>query len=387
MFSPIHFFVVAVCLITCFYVFLIALYISGWLKLKAWKPVTTYIPKTPVTLIIPARNEANNIANCLNSVLAQRFPPELLEVVVVDDFSTDNTADIVETFAVHHPHIRLIRLQEVLTDSKPLNSYKKKAIQTAIGLSRNELIVTTDADCTALPEWLKTLTAFYEDLSPQLIAAPVCFSGEQSFFERFQTLDFIGMMVSTGASAHLGLGSMCNGANIAYTRQAFNAVNGFAGIDHLASGDDMLLMAKIQDAFPGRVLFLKNSDATVYTFPQTGIIAFANQRIRWASKSAQYQDKQMTLYLAFVFLFNASLLLNFGLWVSGYRLAGTLLAGQLAAKFLVDFIYLSIGAHFFNRSKLLWLFLPAQVLHIFYIVLIGILGNLGKYNWKGRVVR
>jgi len=383
----IFFLIAAVCFLTCFYCFLIGTYIAGWLRLSVWKTSPQFKPQTTVTLIVPARNEAAVITTCLQSIVSQHYPVELLEVIIVDDYSTDATAGIVQEWVKQYPHIQLLRLQEHLPDSTPLNSYKKKAIQTAIGLSRNELIITTDADCFASPDWLLNITAFYEEHRPKMIAAPVCFTHEQTFFERFQTLDFIGMMVSTGASVHLGLAGMCNGANLAYTRQAFKDVNGFAGIDHLASGDDMLLMAKITERFPKQTLFLKNYEATVFTTPQPTLSTFANQRIRWASKSAQYQDKRITLYLAFVFLFNVSLLLNFGLWLTGFSVAGHLLAAQLLAKLIADFTYLGVGAHFFNRSKLLWLFLPAQVLHILYIVLIGILGNLGKYTWKDRVVR
>lgn len=375
-------------LLALFYCLLIGIYVAGWLHLPTWQTTAaTPLPQTPISVIIPARNEAVHIETCLRAILAQQYPPHLLEIIVVDDHSTDNTADIVQNLAQQHPQIKLLQLKAFLPDANVVNAYKKKAIETAIGMSSHELIVTTDADCFAQAQWLPTLAAFYEQYKPQLIAAPVCFTHEQSFFERFQTLDFMGMMVSTGASVHWQLANMCNGANLAYTRKAFDAVNGFAGIDHLASGDDMLLMAKINKQFPGKLRFLKNHRATVFTYAQPTVADFVQQRIRWASKTGQYQDKRIIFFLASVFLFNVSLVLNIGLCLIGFTEICTVLAVQLGVKFVADFIYLGVGAHFFGRCKLLWLFLPAQLLHIAYIVVIGIWGNLGKYQWKGRQVK
>lgn len=373
--------------LTVLYALLLGMYVAGWLSLPQWKPPANYEPATTISLLIPARNEENKIAASLQSVVSQRYPASLLEVVVIDDHSTDQTAQIVQTWAQQYPHIKLIRLQDILPQAEQLNAYKKKAIETAIGQTSGKLIVTTDADCFTQPLWLHTIAAFFETHHLQMIAAPVCFAQEQSFFERFQTLDFFGMMVSTGATLHWRLGAMCNGANLAYTRQAFNAVQGFKGIDHLASGDDMLLMAKIMLHYPNAVKFLKNAEATVYTTAQPTLSAFVNQRVRWASKSAQYQHKQTTLFLAIVFFFNLSILVNGVLLAVGKTAFLPLLLVQLLFKFIADWVYLYVGARFWGRGSLLWWFLPAQPLHLLYIVVIGLWGNVGKYTWKGRVVR
>jgi cellulose synthase/poly-beta-1,6-N-acetylglucosamine synthase-like glycosyltransferase len=107
------------------------------------------------------------------------------------------------------------------------------------------LIVTTDADCIASPAWLRTIVAFYETFDPVLIAAPVTFFSKGTFFDIFQSLDFMALQGITGATIHKKFHAMCNGANLAYTKKAFDEVGGFTGIDNIASGDDMLLMHKI----------------------------------------------------------------------------------------------------------------------------------------------
>src|ERR1051325_6616279 len=117
----------------------------------AWKKIPAFSPKnfkrwegnTKVTVIIPARDEKDNILQCLGSLARQTYPAELLEIIVVNDHSTDNTEELVRNFSA--VNVTLINLSEY-TGGMRLNSYKKKAIEVAIAASSGELIVTTDAD-------------------------------------------------------------------------------------------------------------------------------------------------------------------------------------------------------------------------------------------------
>ena len=138
-------------------------------------------------------------------------------------------------------------------------------METAIGLAKGNLIVTTDADCIVQPEWLQTIASYYEEFGPVFIAAPVVYTNPlhgDSFFKKllkiFQSLDFITLQGITGASVYKKFHNMCNGANLAYEKKVFNEVGGFEGIDQIASGDDMLLMHKIQKIYPGRIQYLKS---------------------------------------------------------------------------------------------------------------------------------
>ncbi|MEZ4884269.1 MAG: glycosyltransferase [Chitinophagales bacterium] len=355
-----------------------------------WKPQQKSTPfKTTVCVLIPARNEEEHIINCLRAILEQRYPIDLLQIIVIDDFSTDKTADLVEYLAERVPNLQLLRLADMVTEEerKSLNSFKKKALELAIAQSQQELMVTTDADCVMNPLWLQTIVGYFEETRPQLIAAPVCYKEEQNFAQRFQSLDFMGMMVSTGASVHLGIADMSNGANMAYTRAAFETVNGFEGIDHIASGDDMLLMTKIAQKFPNQIRFLKNLDATVYTYPQPDWASFVQQRLRWASKSAQYKDKRIIFFLVAVYLFNISIFFNLiaGIFWNADLLQLFLL--QFVLKSIFDFAYLRTACRFFNRNELLSLFLPAQLAHILYIIVIGVWSQFGQFEWKGRKVK
>ena len=128
------------------YVLLILYYWRSWVSIPDFSlPTSEFKPSTKITVIIPARNEEENIASCLDSICNQSYPSNLFEVLVVDDHSTDNTAAIVKSY--ERKNVKLISLKDFVQDA--LNSYKKKAIEIAIAQSTGELIVCTDADCFA----------------------------------------------------------------------------------------------------------------------------------------------------------------------------------------------------------------------------------------------
>ena len=169
-------------------------------------------------------------------------------------------------------------------------------------------------------------------------------------------------------------------------REAFEEAGGYTGIDQVSSGDDLLLMHKISKQGKGVVQYLKCRDAVVYTYAQPTLSQFLAQRFRWTSKSRHYTDVKIKLNLLLVYLFNLALLVTFFLALFSPFYLGIFLFSFLG-KMIVEFAFLSQVTAFFNSRKLLWLFLPAQVLHVFYIVIVGALGNFIKPLWKGRRIR
>jgi cellulose synthase/poly-beta-1,6-N-acetylglucosamine synthase-like glycosyltransferase len=179
---------------------------------------------------------------------------------------------------------------------------------------------------------------------------------------------------------------MCNGANLAYEKKVFYEVNGFEGIDQIASGDDMLLMHKIQKVYPTKTMFLKSPEIIIETKPAATLKEFFNQRIRWASKAGKYTDKKIISVLILVYLLNAWI---FILAISSFFFtkAFFLFLISIALKTIVELFFLYPVAKFFNKQKLLWWFIPAQPFHILYTLIAGWLGNFGSYEWKGRKVK
>jgi cellulose synthase/poly-beta-1,6-N-acetylglucosamine synthase-like glycosyltransferase len=357
-----------------FYALLIFYYWQNWRAIPVFTP--GHQSKTSISIIIPARNEEENINGLLQSLQRQDYPKTLFEVIVVDDNSTDATTELVKKFA----DVKLIQLKE-----EGINSYKKKAIETGIAAATGELIITTDADCIAGPKWLSTIAAFKEEKKSVFIAAPVVINCNSSIVQLFQAMDFMVLQGVTGAAVYKKQLSMCNGANLAYERKVFYEVNGFSGVDHIASGDDMLLMHKIWKQHPDKIHYLKSKETIVSTQPMKTWKAFFNQRIRWASKATGYNDKRIFAVLLLVYLFNLSfvVLTVAGFFCSYYWLY---LAGLWVAKTIIEFPFFISLANFFNKQSAIRLFFFFQPLHILYTVLSGLFGQFGKYEWKGRKV-
>ncbi len=349
---------------------------------RAWQAIPLYEPSSfpasiHISVIIPARNEEKNIGALLSSLDNQEYNRNFFEVIVVDDHSTDQTASIVRQF----PSVKLIQLRD-----NNINSYKKKAIETGITAAAGDLIVTTDADCVVAEKWLLTIASFKEDRKAKFVSAPVSINCNSSIVQVFQAMDFMVLQGITGAVAERRQMSMCNGANLAYERDVFYEVSGFSGIDQIASGDDMLLMYKIAQRHPHDLHYLKSPSAIVSTQPAITWKEFFQQRIRWASKAAKYQDKRILPVLALVYLFNLLFVLlligtfwnlDFGIWA----------LVLLVAKTLVELPLFCSVAQFFNKPWAIRWFFFFQPLHIIYTIAAGLFGQFGKYEWKGRKVR
>ncbi len=371
-------------LLTSAYVMLMLAYIKGWATQSDFVLPLIYKPHTRVSVIIPARNESQNIGACIESILGQKYPEDLFEIIVVDDHSEDYTVGVVDEYTDRN--VRCIKLSDIVGPGNAINAYKKAALAAGIAHSNGELIVTTDADCVAPNAWLMHLAAMYELHNPAMIVAPVIYSAKSTPIHLFQLIDFMGMQGVTAAAHRLGLGNMSNGANLAFSRVAFMRVKGYEGTEHLASGDDYLLLMKIKKAYPNGVAYLKSPKAIITTAPQPDWASFLGQRIRWASKSGKYNDMRLTLILLLVYLFNFSLL---ALGIGGFftpelwYIAGLM----LTTKIVAELVFIIPVAWFFRKEWTLGYFPLLQPLHVIYIVLAGFLGFLGGYKWKGRRVK
>jgi cellulose synthase/poly-beta-1,6-N-acetylglucosamine synthase-like glycosyltransferase len=366
-------------LFTGVYLLLLLYLIKGWNALRR-PDIKTFGFTTKVTVLAAARDEEERIHLTIEDILAQDYPKELTEIIIVDDHSTDRTSAIITSYAARG--VQLLQLKE----DKPLNSYKKKAIAKAIKLSEGELMVATDADCRMGNKWLSTIVGYYEKENPVMISSPVSYFEEKSLFERMQALEFY-YLIGIGA-AFIGnrRASTCNGANLAYRKDVFYEVGGFKGIDDLASGDDELLLQKVAQRFPGRIGFLKSYNAVVYTHAKHTLKEFMQQRRRWASKSVKYKDKKVVAFVVCIWLFNVSLVVNLCLGMYNVYFF-KLVALQLLLKYVFELAYLLPISTFFKRSKLVLLLIIIIPVHVVYFIYIGLLGNSGTYMWKGREVR
>jgi cellulose synthase/poly-beta-1,6-N-acetylglucosamine synthase-like glycosyltransferase len=327
-----------------------------------------------ISVIVAARNEEKNLPLLLDALQRQSYPSEFFEVIVVDDFSTDATMQLARNYPAKN-----VRVLQPFTKG----SSKKKAIETGVQAARGELVITTDADCIPGKNWIRSIQDFYARSQAAFIAAPVQYEHDESLWQSFQALDFLTLQGITAASVSTGFHAMCNGANLAYRKQAFIDVKGYEGIDSIATGDDMLLMYKIREMAPDKVFYLKNREAIVRTQPMYRLRDFIMQRKRWASKTLVYDDQRIIAILVFVYLFNCffPVLLLTGFFNPLYWLAAT---GFWILKTVIEAPFVYSVSKFYGEQKLMRYFFLFQPLHIFYTVALGLISQFGRYEWKGR---
>jgi cellulose synthase/poly-beta-1,6-N-acetylglucosamine synthase-like glycosyltransferase len=349
-------------------------YWQSWRKLPYFSP--TLKSETHISIIIAARNEEKNIAALLKAIQQQTYPPSLFETIVVDDGSTDSTAEIVKQFS----SVRL------LINPKTSSAHKKQAISTGINAAGGEVIVTTDADCIPPPRWLETIAAFYASENVVAFAAPVFVESKGSFIEDLQSMDFVVLQGITGATMQNGSMIMANGANLVYEKAAFEKVGGFSGIDKIASGDDMLLLYKISKAFPSKVKYLLSKEAIVRTPALPDFKTFLQQRMRWAGKSLHYDDKRILPVLILVLLLNLSfpVLLLAGFFNVQFWF---ILLGAWIFKSLAELPFYVSVARFFEKHQNILKFFLMQPFHIAYTIGIGLFSQLLPTHWKGRKLK
>ena len=366
------------------YGILLALYaILIWVCLYYFLNIPIYVEgikaHVPVSIIIAARNEEGKIEHCISSLLLQAYPKEFMEIIVVDDQSTDGTAESVARFA--ESGVRLISIAHEDTVYG-----KKAAIAKGISASKGELIMVTDADCVMQNKWVSTIAGFYQEKGSVFIASPVQLHAPNSFLELFQSLDFVSLQGITAAGVHVGILNMCNGANLAYTKSAFECVRGFEGIDKLPTGDDMLLMEKMSAAFPGKVHYCLSPEAIVKTSPALGLNEFIHQRIRWASKSTAYSSSFMKSTLLLVYLVNVGFVAMMILAMAAPDYLKLMFVFWML-KTVIEIPFMLCVTSFYKSKKLILWFPFMQPFHAVYTVVAGFFGWVGKYDWKKRKVK
>ncbi|MEQ8706736.1 MAG: glycosyltransferase [Phaeodactylibacter sp.] len=361
------------------YFLLIHWVLRHWNALPVFEAVTD-LPSPSTTVLVAARNEAANISLCLRALSRQSYPAGRLQIVVIDDHSTDATAAIV---AQHpFPNLTLLRL--------PDGRYgKKAALELGAATTQSAIILTTDADCQPPTDWVWHQVQHLQSGQLNASTGPVVLTGTDSALFRFQALDMAGMMVLTAVGLRTNTWTLGNGANLAYYRAAFEEVGGYTGNRATASGDDIFLIAKINTLHPYQVQFLKNANAAVPTPAAPGWRAFFRQRLRWGTKNAAAPASAgTTLALGIAFLLSWSIVLSPLLFFWVGKVALLLFVLLLALKSWADYHLLKTASRFFGQPRLLKSFAVSELLHIAYIALTGIASLLiRQYRWKGRTVR
>jgi cellulose synthase/poly-beta-1,6-N-acetylglucosamine synthase-like glycosyltransferase len=342
---------------------------------------TGELPEEFVSVIISFRNESENILTSLKSISSQDYPLEKFEVIYVDDSSTDDSyKKIVET-----PKPSNIKILKV--SNPPLKkAFKKKAISFGIENAKGEIIVTTDADCSHKPRWLRILLSGF-DSNTGFISGSVNFNQSDSIFSKIQSLEFAGLILAGGALIENGNPTICNGANLAFRKSLFNKLKGYQDQIHLSSGEDELFMQKISAETNFKVKFCWDKEVVVSTNPASNWSSFLQQRQRWASKGLFYRNKSLVLKLVLIYLFYIGINIQIILSVLISYVFFISMVLSITLKFLIEHKILSKGIDFLFPRHLMKHFLLTEIFQIFYLTLAGFLGVIGNYKWKDRKLK
>ena len=322
------------------------------------------------TVIVAARNEEENIEECMESLNKLDYPGNKLEIILVDDYSTDSTEKIIKDFIVDKPKFKLI---------KPEKDFgvvvgKARAIANAIEIAKGEIILTTDADCQVSPSWAKTMSSYFKE-----DVAMVCGYTNQkqkNIFEGVQDVDFIYLLTVAGGAINLGKPLSAIGNNMSYRKSAYYEVGGYANIPFSVTEDFQLLMAinKLKDY---RIIYPLDTEALVTSKPCPDIKTLYRQKKRWAVGGLNSR-------------LDGLLVISTGFWATLFTLLIPFFYSATAMYILFFKVFTDFFMIYFVYQKLKLKFIYAnfigfQIYLTIYFVVISI--NLlfsRKVYWKGR---
>lgn len=324
------------------------------------------------SIIVAARNEEKNIARLLDSLSQLDYPEEKFEIIVVDDRSTDSTKKIADIGAAHHSNLKVISILKNETEMP----HKKNALRTGIAVARFDYLAFTDADCVVPQLWLKRLSEHFTD-DAGIVAgySPFEFTERNGLFPSFLRYEELKGSLYAAAATGNGTPYLCTGRNLAYRKKAYDEVGGFEKIKHSVSGDDDLFLQLVSRATSWNARYMTDPDSYVRTVPPATFSAFVHQRARHISASKHYNPTiKLSLGLFHLHLFICLI----GLFVAPLWSIIFFLVRMNA-----DAAIIARGKEVFDEDCSVIEFFRNELLLIIYTILIGPMGFMKKYEWKG----
>ena len=347
--------------------------ITGWIKAMGIN-VPGVVKEKFISVIVAFRNEEATIGRLIDNLQEQEYPRDKFEVVLINDHSEDNSVSVI------NESLRGPISSKLMNNATP---GKKSALTKGIRHSVGTIMVTTDADCRMGKDWLRSINNSFYDESVKMTFGPVKFQTDDTLFSTMQAIEFSSLIGSGAATAAFGFPTLCNGANLAFTKDVFTETGGYDGNEHIASGDDEFLMRKIEAKYPGGIRFNNSPDSLVTTTPQQTLNEFLNQRLRWAGKWRYHDGTNSKLLAVYIFLFHLSVLV-LPFFVLMGDISVYILLGLLVAKAVVEL--------FFLRPVCTWLkvrwswvaFIILQLVYPIYAVGVALAALFKTPFWKGR---
>lgn len=330
--------------------------------------------QVPLTLIICARNEEKNIEMCLNSLLKQNYVLQKVQLILINDNSTDSTVyraeHILKSSGLNY---------KIITNQQQKG--KKQSITYAMQFATNELIVLRDTDTFTLSKgWLQSISDFYQNTSADLIIAPIALANYSGIFWALQAIENNVLALAACGSSFYKKPFLCNGANLIFTKSIFQKTKGYASHLNIASGDDIFFLEDVKKIEGSKIAYLKSKQALVYTYPTFSFKELILQKTRWASKVKLNKNKLNRVLSFFSFVVNLAWLIC--LVCVNFPEHKTMCLLFIFLKLFIDILLLFLASSFIKNKNLLWFSLPVGFIYPVYAGIVGIAALLVKPKWK-----
>lgn len=339
-------------------------------------------PRLTFDILIAARNEELTLPGLFESLAKLSYPKELYTITVINDRSTDKTAQVLKELQKKHTNLSIITVEHTTEGISP----KKHAISLGINATSNDIIVSTDADSIVKPEWLSTMATYFEGNEHLGLLQGITKYAPQKNISKplmlFQRVDFISHCIIAAAGIGRNLPINSNANNFAYRRETFKSISGFDSFKGITSGDDDLLVQAIWKSNEWDLAFMIQDNASVITKAEESWASMLNQRMRWGSKTVHYERGQK-IVLGSIFLFYITTLFaipaSLFQWLPFY--AYPLLVG---IKIIGELFFLIRGTKIAKEQELLFHVPWASPIQLFVVVFAVFIGVFGSFNWKNQ---
>jgi cellulose synthase/poly-beta-1,6-N-acetylglucosamine synthase-like glycosyltransferase len=309
-----------------------------------------------VSVIVAARNEEKVIESCIRSLIKLNYNKEKLEIILVNDRSTDETGNIMQKYLTSgSSHIKYFEIIETKSKLKG----KANALSQALKIAKGEFVFTTDADCEVKPTWINEMLKYYDDktgvVSSYSIMKPIGINAG------IQSLDWIYLLSIASGSFGLDKPISCVGNNMSYRRKAYDEVGGYENIKFSVTEDFMLLQT-IHSKTNWEMKFPIDCDCLNWTLPCIGFMELYRQKKRWTKGGL---DAHSAGIAAGVLAWLVSLTMVFGWILSGIKIYLLF----LLCKIIVDFVFTIPAVKIFKVPKAFLYLLPFEIYYIIYVFL------------------
>ena len=361
------------------YGFLITLAIIGFNKLNRTIEASKHPSTLFISIIVSARNEEQTIRDFIYEIIKQNFPKTNFELIIIDDYSNDNTYELAKE-TLEKSGIKYLLIKQ------DIHCGKKKNLALAIDKSKGDIIVTTDADVIYRhPNWLQSISTYFSALSPNMLIMPVDFKSESDLLSRFQITENIALTGITAGYAGIQKPFMCNGANLAFKKNVYEEVKGYQSHIHISSGEDVFLLESFAKLDTKLIHYVLSRELIVKTTTANNLKDLLSQRIRWASKTKE-NPNLLNSFFAFIVVISNLIFLALFFAILKKSVILPYLSIFALAKFVFDFLLLFLASDFLGRLKYIWWIIPFECVYWIYALSIGLTSLVYKPFWKGKKI-